>query len=114
MPTVGTQCSYNEDRTLKTGFMDPCTDNIACRSKEVKLEVLVPISNTTKVKKCCCDFQKDLPDNSPSVPSIIAPKCVYDHEGYVNMWSVVENGNDLGCKSVDNLMTYDIGNGKLL
>ncbi|CAG9812064.1 unnamed protein product [Chironomus riparius] len=110
LPLVGTQCSYNEDHTLKTGFMDVCSDNFACRSKEVKLEVIVPISESAKAKKCCCDYQKDLPPNAPSVPSIIAPKCVYDHEGNVNLWSVVESGNDLGCKSVDNMMTYDLGN----
>jgi len=93
--------------------MDSCTANIACRSKEVKLEVLVSISNNTQVKKCCCDYQKDLPVNTSSVPSIIAPKCIYDQEGYVNMWSVVESGSDLGCRSIDNLMTYDVGNGEL-
>jgi hypothetical protein len=94
--------------------MDSCTANFICRSKEVKLEAIVAISDSTKVKKCCCDYQKDLPPNPPSAPLIIAPKCVYNHEGYVNMWSVIESGSDLGCRSVDNLMTYDVGNGKVL
>ncbi|XP_070497163.1 mucin-5AC-like [Chironomus tepperi] len=110
IPIVGAQCNYNEDKTLKTAFMESCSANIACRSKEVKLEVLVAIADNVQVKKCCCDYQKDLPAVAPSVPSIIAPKCVYDNDGYVNMWSVVENGNDLGCRSVDNLMTFDLGN----
>lgn len=91
--------------------MDDCKPNYVCRAKEVKLEVFVQTLDKKQIKKCCCDYRKELSANTSAVPTVIAPKCIYDQSGYVNTWSVVESGSDLGCVVSDNLMTYDLGGG---
>jgi len=92
--------------------MEDCSQNFVCRAKEIKLEVFVGVSEKIVAKKCCCDFRKEIPGTSHKLPTVIAPKCVYNQAGYINQWSLVEAGTDLGCMATDELMTYDIGNGK--
>ncbi|KAG5666304.1 hypothetical protein PVAND_017855 [Polypedilum vanderplanki] len=112
-PMAGIQCSYNDDQTLKNSFMDDCTPNMVCRSKEKLISTYITLSDNSKVKKCCCDYRADLPATNNNGPTIIAPKCYYNDAGYINTWSVISAGDDLGCLMSDNLMTFNMANGKV-
>jgi hypothetical protein len=113
LPMAGTQCAYNDDQTLKTSFMDECQPNLVCRSKEKLISAYITLGDKTQVKKCCCDYRADLPPSTDTGPAVIAPKCLYSDSGYINTWSVITAGDDLGCMTSDNLMTFNMANGKV-
>lgn len=111
-PKALAQCSYNDDKTLKTSFMEECMPNLVCRSKEKLVSTYVTMSNKLQVKKCCCDYSPSHPVSNKTAEKILAPQCDYNRDGSINTWSVVSAGDDLICEIGENLMTFDLGSDK--
>lgn len=104
--TVGAECIYLSDGSLKINYMDYCDDNVQCRSQQFIKSV-----KKSGWDRCCCQFNKDLPIRDTGV-KLRAPDCVFKPEGTIRRWSLVASGSDLYCDpgfKINKVVFYENG-----
>jgi len=89
--SVGAECVYLSDGSIKVNYMDYCDDHRVCRSQQ-----LVKTAFKSGWDMCCCQFNKDLPIKNTGV-KLKAFDCVFKPDGTIRRWCLVESGPDLVC-----------------
>jgi hypothetical protein len=85
--------------------METCSSSLICRSREMLVEQKATAIDGSTVSLCCCDSRPDLPPTQLNV-SITAPKCHFDTNGNIVVYSVILYGPELTCDDTDELKNY--------
>lgn len=113
-PPIDAKISY-PDCILKANgkydstYMDYCSDSDkVCRPQYHRKPFNFTDSKNQLAEKCCCEFDKDLPQD-PNAPAVFAPVCsISPITKEVLRWSMVRGGPDLVCKAGFKLYTVDV------
>lgn len=103
------ECSLKADGKFDSTYMDYCSDiDKVCRPQFTRRPFNFTDAKNQIVEKCCCEYNKDLPQD-PNAQPIFAPVCsISAVTKDVARWSMARGGPDLVCKEGFKIYTVDV------